>query len=258
MADERRHGERRKSPAFSMYPKDYLSSEDITLMSPAAEGLYNRCLMLSWDNGGLPVEPANVLKLVGTKFAKCWKSAWPQVRKKFVERGGRLVNLRQEQERERQQLRSKQAKQAASQRWEDQRDLLLTKDADADANASESHMRTPVTEHGPPQSLAVAVADKSKPAAPKKLEPWTRPFGVAWEARFAGTIPWGLIGSALKPLRATHTDEVILDRFKRYLASTSAQFVNLPKFAQTFGDWAVTKPNGKGLRDSYLTPAELP
>lgn len=39
-----------KSPAFQFYPKDWLSSQKISLMSPAEEGAYIRLLCYCWDD----------------------------------------------------------------------------------------------------------------------------------------------------------------------------------------------------------------
>lgn len=181
---DRREAERRKSPAFQMYPKDWLSSEDVTLMPPEAEGLFIRLLMISWDNNGLPTNPEGVKELAGRKYARCWARAWPPVRKKFVERNGRLVNPRQEIEREKQRTRAAQAKEAAELRWEEERQRREAAagrpvkegvgGANAYPNASGSHalphMPTPCEPasvshapahglpHGPEQCIAVASA----------------------------------------------------------------------------------------------------
>lgn len=177
---------RGKSPAWSMYAKDWLSSEDVTRMPPQAEGLYIRLLNLSWDNEGLPTEPEAVKELAGLKYARCWKTAWPPVRRKFVERNGRLVNLRQEKEREKQRMRAKQAQAAADARWEEERRLASIKDASVYADASpphgSEHMRTSAGPGAPPQSLAVASAVADASALPKSTAaaaPGARPLDYA-------------------------------------------------------------------------------
>lgn len=235
-----------------MYPKDYLASEDITLMSPAAEGLYNRCLMLSWDNVGLPTNAPDVLKLAGNKFAKCWKSAWPQVRRKFVERNGRLVNSRQEEERKKQEERAAKARGAAALRW-GQGDAFA--DAKADANASPEHVPDKKEGDGPEQCLAVAVAKTPKPKTGAS-DDWVPAFALPWEARFEGKAPWGRIGKALATLRLAHSDPDILAAWQRYLGEEDERFISPEGFAQKFNRWLV-KSKPKGLRDSYLQPSEL-
>ena len=37
-----------RSPAFQFYPNDWLSSQNITLMTPAEEGAYIRLLCYAW------------------------------------------------------------------------------------------------------------------------------------------------------------------------------------------------------------------
>lgn len=143
-----------KSPAWSIYAKEWLSSEAVALMPPEAEGLFIRLLNLSWDNGGLPSDPEAVKDLAGRKYARVWKTAWPPVRQKFVERGGRLVNPRQEEERAKQEERRAQRTKAATERWEKERQ----KDAHAYAHADQPYMRDVCEPVSSPQSIAFAVA----------------------------------------------------------------------------------------------------
>lgn len=100
-----------------MYAKDWLTSADITLMPPEAEGLFIRLLNLSWDNNGLPRDEEAVKVLAGNKFFSCWKTAWYPVRAKFVVRNGKLINPRQEKERSKQRTNAKKRRQAALERW---------------------------------------------------------------------------------------------------------------------------------------------
>jgi uncharacterized protein YdaU (DUF1376 family) len=244
-----------KSPAFSIYPKDWLASEDIALMPPEAEGLFIRLLMIAWDNRGLPTDADAVRKLAGTKYARVWKTAWPPVRKKFVERSSRLVNLRQEQERDKQTERAKKAAEAAKSRWDNNR---------PDANASAKHMLAPSSVVEPKQSLAVAVASAStkpttKPSAPKAPgATWLSPFLQAWTATYGGNANPGRLAKSLKPLTEAHAPGEVLDHWTRYLAATEARYASPERFAETFGSWA--KPERAkqvgSLPDAYLTLEE--
>lgn len=69
------------------------------------------------------------------------------------------------------------------------------------------------------------------------------PFGAAWGKRFGGTVPWGRIGHALKPLRETYSDAEILARWQRYMAQARAGVHPPETFAQTFGDWGAPAPS---------------
>lgn len=55
-----------KSPAFQMYPKDYLSDLKVQVMSLQEEGAYNRLLMVWWNERGyLPNDDEELAKIVG-------------------------------------------------------------------------------------------------------------------------------------------------------------------------------------------------
>lgn len=55
-----------KSPAFQMYPKDYLSDLKVQVMSLQEEGAYSRLLMIWWNERGyLPNDDEQLAKIVG-------------------------------------------------------------------------------------------------------------------------------------------------------------------------------------------------
>lgn len=87
---------------------------------------------------------------------------------------------------------------------------------------------------------------------------WVASFCEAWQDRFQGIAPGGRIGKALKPLRSKHADDVILSRWKTYLAAIEAPFASPEKFAQTFGEWdpAGTPPGITGVRAPAVRPGE--
>jgi hypothetical protein len=71
---------------------------------------------------------------------------------------------------------------------------------------------------------------------------WLNPAAVVWEARFGrGTFPWPMAGRALKALQPHHEPDVIASHLDEYLDQTPPQFINLFKFAQTFGAYAPTE-----------------
>lgn len=92
-----------KTPAFQFYPGDWLSSTDISLMTPAEEGGYIRLLCHAWQQPdcGLPDdnEALAVLSRLGDDFTA--RTAI-RLRNKFVARDGRLFNERLLVEREKQ------------------------------------------------------------------------------------------------------------------------------------------------------------
>lgn len=91
-----------KSPAFQFYPKDWLSSLNITLMTAEQEGAYLRLLCYCWDSGdcSLPNDDEQLIKM-----SRVSKGGWEMVRKCFIphpEKEGFLTNKRMLEELEQQ------------------------------------------------------------------------------------------------------------------------------------------------------------
>lgn len=116
------------------------------------------------------------------------------------------------------------------------RDLLALRYQDA----------SPVLHRGEERRAETEQRQKSTSFAPQ-VENWVIPFAKAWGTRFQGTIPWGRIGKALKPLRENYPDDEILARWSRYLAQARAGVHPPETFAQTFGDWGVAKTAPAGV-----------
>lgn len=94
---------KRSSPAFQFYPKDWLSSEHILIMTPAQEGAYIRLLALAWLNAdcSLPDDDAQLAAL--SRLGEGWFNGGSGVvRACFTVRGDRLVNVRLLSERKKQ------------------------------------------------------------------------------------------------------------------------------------------------------------
>lgn len=100
-----------KAPAFQFYPKDWLSSPKVQLMTPAQEGAYIRLLAYCWDSGdcSLPDDDAELAVL--SRLGEGWFNGGSAiVRRCFVPhptKPGHLSNPR---------LLDEAAKQAAWQR----------------------------------------------------------------------------------------------------------------------------------------------
>jgi len=87
-----------RSPAFQFYPGDFLSSSKVQRMSLTEIGAYTKLLCLNWLDGSLPDDIAILASMVGLKqaaFAKMWTGPLHEC---FVQRNGRLVNRRLEEE----------------------------------------------------------------------------------------------------------------------------------------------------------------
>jgi uncharacterized protein YdaU (DUF1376 family) len=89
---------RSQSPAFSFYPKDWLSDLNVKAMSPEAKGAYIDLLAVYWLEEGLPADTNRLARLVGIAPAK-FRRLWPMIEPCFQVEDGRLVQKRMEQER---------------------------------------------------------------------------------------------------------------------------------------------------------------
>lgn len=122
MNDERKHEDRR-SPAFQFYPKDFLSDENVRMMSLQERGAYITLLSLCWIEGSLPAELERLARLCGsplTAFRRFWRALEPCFRPD-TRNPDRLIHPRLEREREKQQeyqrRQSDRGKAGAESRW---------------------------------------------------------------------------------------------------------------------------------------------
>ena len=93
-----------KSPAFQLYPADWLSSMVVTMMTPEQEGAYIRLICYDWSNDGIPDDDEQLAIL--SRLGEGWfKGGSTVVRKCFNQhptKEGFLTNPRLEKEREKQ------------------------------------------------------------------------------------------------------------------------------------------------------------
>lgn len=70
-------------------------------------------------------------------------------------------------------------------------------------------------------------------------ETWLTPYFDAWHDRFGkdAAFPAGQIAKALKDIHHRVGPAEVCRRFAHYLRVTKAEYLNVPKFAATFGDW---------------------
>jgi uncharacterized protein YdaU (DUF1376 family) len=87
-------GNGRPSPAFQIYPDDWLSSSKIALMTPEEEAAYLRLLLYSWNSSDCSVPDDDRVLAIYTRLGASWKQCSANVKSCFVLREGRLCNLR--------------------------------------------------------------------------------------------------------------------------------------------------------------------
>ncbi|KKN83566.1 hypothetical protein LCGC14_0298050 [marine sediment metagenome] len=111
-----------KSPAFQMYPKDWLSDHRVKRLSWAAKGYYAELLMLMWAEGtdSLPDDDAQIAKILGVRLSQ-WGAIKSQIMyptdPMFLAENGRLVSERLRAERLKQQESRTKRQNAAAKRW---------------------------------------------------------------------------------------------------------------------------------------------
>ena len=67
-----------ESPAFQFYPAEYLSDENVAMMSLEEEGAYLRLMCYCWRQGTIPNDPVKLARLCKTTPAKM-EEMWPAV-----------------------------------------------------------------------------------------------------------------------------------------------------------------------------------
>ncbi len=85
---------KKKGPSFQFYPDAWLSSADITMMTPAEEGAYIRLLCYAWlsDDCSIPAEDKHLARL--SRLNENWQESSEIIRKKFEKFEGRLFNIK--------------------------------------------------------------------------------------------------------------------------------------------------------------------
>lgn len=92
---------RSPSPAFSFYPKDWLSDATVMAMSLEEQGAYVRLLAIYWLEDGLPSDLGKLSRLVGVPRRR-FEKLWPAIAPCFSTADGRLFQKRIEEEKAKQ------------------------------------------------------------------------------------------------------------------------------------------------------------
>jgi uncharacterized protein YdaU (DUF1376 family) len=105
-----------RSPAFQFYPKDFLTDENVVVMSLAERGAYITLICQCWIDGTIPADVARLARMCGTPLS-AFRKLWPALERCFTPaRNGseRLVHPRLEKERKKQaEYRARQAENGA-------------------------------------------------------------------------------------------------------------------------------------------------
>ena len=101
---------KRKSPAFSFYPADWLSSPKVTAMTSEEEGAYIRLLCYAWGDPDCALPDDDVALAALSRLGKRWNNCSAKIRSCFTaneKTPGKLFNKRLLVERKRQKENSR-------------------------------------------------------------------------------------------------------------------------------------------------------
>lgn len=255
---ERRHGDRRKAPAFMWYPGDFRRDTALQSCSLGARGLWIEMLNLMWDGtprgylhvGGRQIDVSRLAHMVGAPFDEVVLLLKElQAANVFSKkRDGTMFSRRMVRD------EAVRITRAAGGRKSLENPKVTQPRIPSDPSLPPSSDTPLGASFDPSPAVAVAVAVKHKTPKPKTpvaaKDDWVPQFASAWRARFGGNTPWGRIGKALGDLRASYSDAEILARWERYLAQPEGKYLTPENFAQKFGEWAPRKTN-------YLRPEDV-
>ena len=111
-----------KAPAFQFYAQDFISDENVVLMSNQEVGCYIKLLCFQWKQGSIPSDINKIAKLCGEN-SEVMAELWPSIEPCFKQNGrrDRMANPRMEAERKKMNAyrkeRSEAGKRGAKKRW---------------------------------------------------------------------------------------------------------------------------------------------
>ena len=229
---------REQAPAFQFYPKDFLTSERVRLMSYTERGIYITLLCSCWLEGSLPAEVGQLAALTGVpsvRFAKLW--AGPLSACFYVREDGRLGQARLDKERAKQETFRRRASEggraALSRRGENGRfeSAVSTRVAGAShqqvSTSQAPGLQSPISNLHTPVVRATHVAPPTKPADPRVSE-FLKWFPEEFKKRRNGAeylVKHAKHGALVKQMLGA-TD---LERLKKYAAimlKTDDEFID--------------------------------
>lgn len=75
------------------------------------------------------------------------------------------------------------------------------------------------------------------------MQTWLSPIAAVWRCAYpSAAIPFKQLAQKMAPLMKAHPPDRVCIELAAYLKKTPAQYLNLAKFAATFGSWAVPEP----------------
>lgn len=98
---------------------------------------------------------------------------------------------------------------------------------------------------------------KKAVAAVRERVTWMTPYWDDWKERFGGEPSAGSMARYLGPLVQKHGAEDVRKAWRMFLVAQDAQYVNMARFAQTYGTWTGKIPRAVGKADrAWVAAAE--
>lgn len=166
-----------KSPAFQFYPADFLSDENVAIMSLAARGAYITLLSFCWIEGSIPSDLGKLARLLGvdsSAMAELWEELWLCFSIATTD-AQRLVNPRLDEERRKQELHQKERQESgrkgAKSRWKNE----ITSYSSAKAQPIAKPMAEPIANHGFSFPSSSSIEEKKTATSTGSLSRGTSP-----------------------------------------------------------------------------------
>lgn len=232
-----------ESPAYQWYPKDYLSSTPVMMMSLAQEGAYRRLLDYQWLNGWVPdciSDLARLCRITPREMEKLWPGLAPCFGPHPSGTG--LANPRLEKEREKQRAyrdkMTKAGKAGAAARWteSDRNEEEPKPQTDRNAIAREPQCDSMPLQFASssPSAIATPVTKKEEllapPSAPAEAPPASREVPILVYPCIPGKKSkgdeWGLLPAQLAEWEATYPAVNVPQQLREALAWVKAKPTN--------------------------------
>jgi len=211
-----------KRPAFQFYPMDYLSDENVVLMTLEQQGAYMRLMSHCWLEGSIPADLPSLARLCRVPDGDM-ERIWPGLKKCFKMTGARQTHPRLDLERRKQDAhrlaKSDAGKAGAKAKWqkgEDGTAIVLPMTKDSSSSSISSSITEKKKESGVPSQEDFGLAD------PPELDALTQEVG-----RFCARL-----GCQHWPLKS----ETVRDWCRRALADTTYAALDLTRLTMEAGE----------------------
>ena len=130
-----------KAPSYQWYPRDYIASTRVTMMSLTEEAIYRKLLDFCWLEGSVSSDPNRVIRLIGKGSTVNEVAEAMSMFEPHPEDDSKLIHHRLEMQRKEQKEFSEKMTKAANKRWNKEKDEKeMPKQCLSNANAMQEDM----------------------------------------------------------------------------------------------------------------------